>query len=627
MARPLHLLVLTLACAALALPSAATAATDLQAGGQSDSAGQVTPEEALSHARRISSGREVETGHELTLALRTLAVKLPQLDGADRRRAERLLLRPTQGQQTDNDSSRYSVPEATPVCGARFCVHYVKSTPDAPPSTDADGDGDFDYAETALREFENVYNVENNQLGWRNAASDGTLGGGNGMVDVYLANVGPSGAFGYAAVDPNQSGRSRFAYLVMDNDYAEEAFKQRGYSDFLAPLQVTAAHEYNHVLQYTYDTFQDPWLLEATATWMEDKVYDEVNDYRLYVDTFAQRPAQPVTQFNGPETGDTNDKVYGDSVLLRWIDERFGAATVRRAWELSIEADDFAPGAIDKALAERGSSFFDGFTQFAADTAEWRASNSAFEEGGAFPDMLRELNGGAIAPQNVTNNRNGSISGGLDHTGYALLNVDPQGQNQLTVSGTFRRGIAGAVAVVGRTGDLNGGTAVTMVTRVPNGGVGKVTLPNASSFSRVTALTINGDVSNSGFDQNRGDWTWKADDEPITLAVNDFTRPSLRKVSPKRNAKRTSTGSRVTLQFNEMIAGVTPTSVRLVGSNGRTVKTNLSLTSRGRVLRLTPVKRLGRGRRYAIKLSSAVTDAGGNPLPTSRRVSRFTTAR
>jgi hypothetical protein len=50
--------------------------------------------------------------------------------------------------------------------------------------------------------------------------------------------------------------------MVMDNDFSQAEF---GYADPSYPLSVTAAHEYNHVLQNAYDYLEDPWMFEATA--------------------------------------------------------------------------------------------------------------------------------------------------------------------------------------------------------------------------------------------------------------------------------------------------------------------------------------------------------------------------
>jgi methionine-rich copper-binding protein CopC len=608
--------VLILACAALAVPSAAQAATEFHVGGNTPE--PKTGKQALQLAKQLRAGEGVETGRELTPVLKVLAEKLPQLKGAERRSAERMLARPTQGQGNPGEAT-YTVPEAPPVCSAHYCVHYVASTADAPP-------GGLSYVNAMVGEFENVYNVENGQLGWAPPVPDGTAGG-DGRTDVYIKNIGPDGLYGYAAPDPGQTGKHWAAFLVMDNDYAEPAFTSRYQNNFLLPLQVTAAHEYNHVLHFGYDQNQDSWMFEATATWMEDKVYDDINDYRGYLGEWAQRTTQPLTQFNSPESGESNSKVYGDAVFNRWIDERYGADTIRRAWEVSVETGDFAPGAYEKALREKGTSFDDVFNQFSADTAEWRSANTAFEEGQSFPDVQRQLNGEPLQPQNVTRNRNDFISGGLDHTAYALVNVDPAGQNTLTVGGTLPRRVAGAIALVGRTGDETGGSSVVRLARLPNGGAGKVTLDNATSFSRVTAVIINADVDipsgDDAFNRDRGDWNWLADDSEISLAVNDFSKPTVKKTSPKRGARRVSRTSKVKVTFSEAIAGANRLTVKLIAPNGRSVPSDV--VPSGRTLKISPSRRLRAGSRYTVRISNAVTDGGGNALPASKRTFRFTT--
>jgi len=612
MARRLSL-ALTLLCAALALPAGASASELHLTGGSTEPA---TGKEALELAKQLRSGEGVDTGRELTLVLKVLAEKLPELNGAERRSAERLLARPTQGQGNPGEST-YTTSEAPPVCSTHFCVHYVATTADAPP-------GGMSYVNAMLNEFENVYNVENGQLQWKPPVPDhrGAPGADAEKTDVYIKNIGPEGLYGYAAPDPNQQGQQWAAFLVMDNDYAEPAFTSR-YSSFLPPLQVTAAHEYNHVLHFGYDQNQDSWMFEAGATWMEDKVYDDINDYKGYLPEWAKRTTQPLTQFNPPETGDSNSKVYGNAVFNRWIDERYGADTIRRAWEVSIETGDFAPAAYEKALREKGTTFDDVFNVFAADTAEWRAANTAFEEGGTFPDVQRVVDN--LEPQTATGNRNDFVSGELDHTAYGLINVNPSGENDLTAGGTLPRGVAGAIALVGRTGDDTSGSQTVRLTRLPRGGAGKVTLGNATSFSRVTAVIVNADVAASGFNRDRGDWNWDADSSEISLALNDFTKPTVRKTTPKRNARRVSRNARVSISFSEAIAGANRFTVKLIAPNGRSVPSDV--VPRRRTLKITPGRRLAAGARYTVRISSAVTDGGGNALPSSKRTFRFTTAR
>ena len=81
---------------------------------------------------------------------------------------------------------------------------------------------------------------------------------------------------------------------MLDNDYDPSQFP--GYTDPLAPMQVTAAHEYNHVLQYDYDAFQDTWMFESTATWAEEKVFDDGQRLRLLPAARGRcEPDEPIT--------------------------------------------------------------------------------------------------------------------------------------------------------------------------------------------------------------------------------------------------------------------------------------------------------------------------------------------
>jgi hypothetical protein len=664
MARRLLPLLTLLVLAAFA-PGSAAAATDLH--GHSHGGGEPeTGKEALREAKALMRGEDVRTGREVTLALRTLVEKLPQLDGADRRRAERLLARPTQGEANPNEAT-YDVPEAPPLDGPHFRIHYVNTVSaagarpappgacrnpadDRPPLTDSDASGVPDYVEMMLAEFENVYRVQNERMGWRPPKPDFGRGG-NDKTDVYIKNIGPEGIFGYAAPDATQplnEGRNKLAaYLVMDNDYCQAEF--RNYPNFLEPLQVTAAHEYNHILQFNYDALQDNWMFESTAVWMEDEVYDAINDYRNYLPvwagdrTGAPLTLSPLTRFDQQPAADNpnNAKAYGDVVFVRWVAARYGADSIRSAWEQSIRTGSFAPGAYDAALRPRGTDMFGVFTGFAPDTAEWRLANGPFEEGaeeGGFPDVARALRGTALRPQTATRNRNDYVEGGIDHLSYALFNVDPQGQDRITVGATFNRGVKGAVALVGRTGDDRGGAYTVRIKRMPRGGVGRVTLDGAAGFTRVTAVLMNGDTSvarnadgSRRYDRQIADWVWLGDDEPVTLAVNDFTTPRVRRYAPRRSASRVSPRTALKLVFDEGVAGIADSddarNVRLIGPGGRRVRLRSTQSRDGRTVRLRPARRLARGKRYTVKLGSAVTDAGGNRLRRSQRIWRFTTRR
>src|SRR5215203_3261239 len=181
----------------------------------------------------------------------------------------------------DPNRNAYSVPEAprSPACSPHFCVHWVVQGLDAPNLSDRNGDGVPDFVERVLRVAERVHTVENERLGWREPRSDGRRGGRRGKTDVYLSQIGGE-LFGYAAPDRGQANklhripRHLHGYLVLDNDYS--AFEFPGTKP-LEDLQVTFAHEYDHILQFGYDAYQDPWFAEASATWVEDQKSTRLN--------------------------------------------------------------------------------------------------------------------------------------------------------------------------------------------------------------------------------------------------------------------------------------------------------------------------------------------------------------
>ena len=58
---------------------------------------------------------------------------------------------------------------------------------------------------------------------------------------------------------------------MVDNNYTEGIFRNH---TPIQNLKVTLAHEFFHAVQFAYDIGEDTWLMEGTATWMEDQVYD-----------------------------------------------------------------------------------------------------------------------------------------------------------------------------------------------------------------------------------------------------------------------------------------------------------------------------------------------------------------
>jgi hypothetical protein len=545
-------------------------------------------EAALRRAENLLAGRGVRSGRELTLALARLVKHKHALAPRDRAHARAVLARPTDG-ASDPQGDGYTVGEATPYCTANFCIHYVRSTADAPAMTDSDGDGVPNYVETMASEFELVHSVENGTLGWVEPKSDGTRGTRNGLTDVYLKQLGNRGLFGYAA--PEQDSVSSYGYLVLDDDYAEF-----GFANPLDALRVTAAHEYNHVLQFTYDSIQDIWMFEATAVWAEEKVYPGIDDYLNFVDEFATCTEVPLTAASSGESCDA--KKYGSAVWNHWIEARYGNDAVRRAWEVSDTTTPeahFAPDAYDESvIAEGGRGFGDELAGFSAAVAEWRAPGSPFPDRGSYPDVERggqPLTVGGAAQTVV-----------LDHSTFALIDVAADAsQPAVELRADAPAGLDATLALVGRTGgDPAAGTVTTALQRLPDGGPGGVTLPNPGAYGRITAVLVNADVEQSGWSGSQQDWIWNRDDQPFqnVRVVAAGTSP----------ASSPSTGpSSVAPRLRSRIALRSPQRLAAVLARGVLARVSCNQACRVRVeLRLG--RRTARRLRLPLVVGSRVTD-------------------
>jgi len=178
----------------------------------------------------------------------------------------------------------------------------------------------------------------------------------NFFLDVYVGNTGivaegysvtiPAGYYAYTEIDPDYD----VAYFVFNNDFSTFTGHE------LEVLRVVAAHELFHAVQrvdYPWDDeiavpdsrwYRELWWIEATATWMEEIIHPEVNDYASFVREFLAFPEDSITLADG-------EREYGAAIFPGYLWLLHGGAArwreiFNRAFELGVE------GAIETALAE-----------------------------------------------------------------------------------------------------------------------------------------------------------------------------------------------------------------------------------------------------------------------------------
>jgi hypothetical protein len=423
--------VLGLAGTALAVPPAVSAAGHHATASQPSSQGSSRQPSsdrqrataALARAEAIlgtsapsSSGTGARptagSGRDATLALSDLFASMGALSPAQRTVARGLLARPTDGPK-DPYHEGYSVP-AKKKCQGHFCVHWVTSTVDAAPGRA--------WVKRMLKLMNHVWKVEIGRLGYRQPPSDRGRGGSD-KVDVYLKELRSEGLYGYCAPERRKPGYQWLAsgYCVLDNDFA--GFPRSA----IQSAEVTAAHEFFHLVQFGYDFGEDPWLLEATAVWMEEQVFDGVNDNRQYLpDGQVAQPLVPLDYF-----GQLTNQQYGNWPFFEWLSHKYGTGIVQQIWNKAAAfagaPDLYSTQAITNVLKPKG-----GFKKIYAQIASAYALPAKFFPEGKSWTVLDSLPS-ALAGE-VTLSRGARRTGEL---GKALLHMS-SATYQVKSSSTLR---------------------------------------------------------------------------------------------------------------------------------------------------------------------------------------------
>ena len=257
------------------------------------------------------------------------------------------------------------------------------------------------YLEKAAALIDSAWTLEIDGLGYRPPPADNGRDGPE--WDIYFTQLG-AGAFpSYGGVYPENptAAPNATSYMVVDNDFADPGFRQtRG----LDGLRVTLAHEFFHMVQFGYyDGPDDRWWQEATATWIEEVAFPQVNDYYQYL-AQASSLAHPGTTLESPLL------LYGNALFAFFLEQRHGPRTVRATWEeitrrgraRLADFDAVVPGGL--AAAAQDYALWNYFTggrsiagRFYPEAAAYPAAAAAALEASAKAVAVREGRADALA--------------------------------------------------------------------------------------------------------------------------------------------------------------------------------------------------------------------------------------
>jgi hypothetical protein len=307
---------------------------------------------------------------------RTLDLRDAYLDSDDSRSARGRGGTSSRPSDPANGSGEFFWDPAAPqaqLCGAWVCLHYVTTTSDAPPLTASDGvtpdwvRRNLEVAEAALARMA--------ELGYPGPPSDEGRGE-SAQFDVYLADISQAGLYGYCAPEAPVPGAPGHAssYCVFDNDFT--GFPQPPDES----MRVATGHELFHAVQFGIDVDEDRWFLEATATWMEEQVADDVNDNRQYL--YAGQLGRPHVPLDhaAADLG-----IYGNWIFFQFLAQRYGADAIRQIWSLADSGpglrNDFSIEAVRHFIESRHDTFPAVYAAFALANL---APGRGYDEGSAY---------------------------------------------------------------------------------------------------------------------------------------------------------------------------------------------------------------------------------------------------
>lgn len=214
-----------------------------------------------------------------------------------------------------------------------FRIYYSTTGFDAIPIYDRNNNGTPDYLEFAAKSFDRAWQIEIDSLRFK-PPPDST-GENRLYYPVYCRRLGVYGETYLDYEIPNLPGLNYVSHIRLNSNFSRVQYPgiiDPIVRDSLA-IAVTAAHEFNHALQSGYrlwpddDHFHDLWFIESSATYMEEVVSDEVNDYLQYLYDYLNNTRDPLDN----STGSYAD--YGKVVLHIMLGELYGHNITRKVWE------------------------------------------------------------------------------------------------------------------------------------------------------------------------------------------------------------------------------------------------------------------------------------------------------
>ncbi len=300
-----------------------------------------------------------------TMALREVALAWPELSASTQQAISALLVR---------RSTVYTHPSPS----GFFLLHYdtAEDSVHAVPAEDTDSSGVPDFVEK-IAAYMDTSLQRHQEMGYLTPPADNGHGGSD-AYDVYFQNMTN---YGYTTPDgggPNPW-NDRASYIVLHNSFLIFPPNEDPEGDQYGAAKVTAAHEFHHAVQWSYDYSEAAWFSELDAVFMEEMIFDASNDCYNYLDNFFLYPEKSLME--------SGYHSYASFIFGLFLAQAFDTTLMRACWEGALYVPEVFDVLSDSLLYNHGWTMDSAVAEFVV----WnyftglRNDNAHHEEAAGYP--------------------------------------------------------------------------------------------------------------------------------------------------------------------------------------------------------------------------------------------------
>jgi hypothetical protein len=407
----------------------------------------------------------IETGKCATEILLEATRSYSGLSLGSQQELRQLLTRPTNTYSFDSP-------------GGKFKIHYSTTGANAVPTADANANGVPDYVEWLASYADSSYQAEVINLAQLEPPSDGTLGG-DGRYDIYTEEMGYYGYTQYEGPGPNPW-NDGYSYISVHRNFI--GFPPNDDPDGLqkGAAKVTIAHEYYHAVQFAYNYAEESWLMESSSTWMEDFVYDPVNDNYNYLSDWFGYPDYALNSTAGLHA-------YASFVWPKYLTQNFTANFMPQLWN-NCKFNNAYP-ALTATLTALGTNLSTQFAQFCV----WnfitgsRADDQHYRDATRYP-LITTVRTHTTYPVSGQGPVSGKFPDALG-ANYVIFNL-PGGAGQFTITFNGDNSTPWVVTILGWKAGTNDQYIQYPMT-LDGSGDGSFTMTNPTDFTSAVMVVSN----------------------------------------------------------------------------------------------------------------------------------------